>query len=530
MQAELQEQMAKAIFVTGTPLGLFEHPLWTDFFHKLRPSFKIPNRKLVSTTLLEKEYTAMETEITNRLNDVPNLHLQCDGWSNIRNESIINFVISQPTPFFVKFLETKDNSHDAEYLFEQMDEVVSKYGAEKFFVVIGDNAANVQAALNQLHDKYPHIVTLGCIAHLLNLLSSDIGKCDSVYRIITHFKAIIKKVKKSHKLSALLVTIQKEKNIKVSLKLPGKTRFGSICISLESLSKNRNALQILAVNDTIKDKIPSRMRNRILSDTFWKNIDTLINILRPVLKANTELEGDGILINKVHSSFQGLENEISNVLHSSNVLTEAEKNKVSLNFKHRKDLAMKTIHLAADFLDPFKRGAKLNAKDSIDAIEFIYETAQNMSLDASVILSEIGKYKNKEDIWSKSFVWTATENMCPLQWWKTFYSETSISKVAIRILSAPISSAATERSNSKFGWIHGLKRNRLTTQRAGKITFLSYNWNLLNPRPKMMNKSKPNSPSTSVENEEESDSEWSDIEEVSSSELESESENSDIQD
>lgn len=113
--------MAKEIFVTGAPLGLFEHKLWINFFEKLRPSFTLPSRKLISTTLLEKEYEFMGKEISTMLNEATNLHLQCDGWSNCRNESIINFIISHPTSFFVKFVEAKGESHTADYIFKQMD-------------------------------------------------------------------------------------------------------------------------------------------------------------------------------------------------------------------------------------------------------------------------------------------------------------------------------------------------------------------------------------------------------------------------
>lgn len=56
----------------------------------------------------------MESEVKEKVDDAENLHLQCDGWSNCRNESIVNFIISCPTPLFVKFLETEDNSHNAE--------------------------------------------------------------------------------------------------------------------------------------------------------------------------------------------------------------------------------------------------------------------------------------------------------------------------------------------------------------------------------------------------------------------------------
>ena len=40
------------------------------------------------------------------------------------------------------------------------------------------------------------------------------------------------------------------------------------------------------------------------------------------------------------------------------------------------------------------------------------------------------------------------------------------------------SSAATEKSVSRYGNVHTIKRNRLTTERAGKIIFASFNLKL----------------------------------------------------
>jgi len=50
-------------------------------------------------------------------------------------------------------------------------------------------------------------------------------------------------------------------------------------------------------------------------------------------------------------------------------------------------------------------------------------------------------------------------------------------------------SADTERIFSTFSWMHNKKRNKLTTERAGKLTYLSYNWKLKN---KMCSISKKN--------------------------------------
>lgn len=484
----LQEKMAKAIFVTGMPLGIFEHSLWIEFFNSLRPSFKLPTRKVVSTKLLEKQYAKMESEVKDKLSDAENLHLQCDGWSNCRNESIINFIISCPTPLFVKFLETKDESHNADYLCGIMDDVLQQYGVDKFFVAIGDNAANMQAALKLLKNKYPHIETLGCIAHLMHLLCGDIIKCASAKAIINTANHIIKRIKKAHKLSALFSKLQKEKGINCALKLPGKTRWGSALFSLQSLAKNRNVIQILAVADAAKDKFKPAMKKSILSDDFWNKVNTLIKVLTPVIAANIQLEGDEVLIHKVHKTMADLEKKFAVALSSDNTFKAKDKQAILSNLKSRKEQANKPIHLAASVLFPANRGCDLDASESIEAMEFIYETARNMSLDTKTLLTEIADYKAKTGIWKKDFVWMAIEEMCPLQWWKTFYSQTVLSKVAVRILSVPISSSATERSNSTFGWIHSNKRNRLSTQRAGKITYLAHNWKLLNPLKKRLKK------------------------------------------
>ncbi|KAH9645083.1 hypothetical protein HF086_005628 [Spodoptera exigua] len=54
--------------------------------------------------------------------------------------------------------------------------------------------------------------------------------------------------------------------------------------------------------------------------------------------------------------------------------------------------------------------------------------------------------------------------------------------VATNLLQAPRwlnPALATERTFSIHGNIHSLKRNRLTTERAAKLAYISYNWNLL---------------------------------------------------
>lgn len=63
----LNKALAKAIYVSGTPLSITEHPLWQDFFKSLRPSYTLPSRFRLSTSYLDAQYNEMQTDLKEQL-------------------------------------------------------------------------------------------------------------------------------------------------------------------------------------------------------------------------------------------------------------------------------------------------------------------------------------------------------------------------------------------------------------------------------------------------------------------------------
>lgn len=143
---------------------------------------------------------------------------------------------------------------------------------------------------------------------------------------------------------------------------------------------------------------------------------------------------------------------------------------------------MVPMMLAASILNPANLGSNSTNEEMMDGIEFIFSSAKNVGLNEADVMTQLTNYRNKQDIYSKEFVWAGAANVKPTAWWKAFYSHTDLGIIAEKILTAPITSAATERSFSTFGNIHTKKRNRLTTERAGKITFIAHNHKLMNPK------------------------------------------------
>ena len=140
-------------------------------------------------------------------------------------------------------------------------------------------------------------------------------------------------------------------------------------------------------------------------------------------------------------------------------------------------MAIEPIHLAAYLLNPASHGIELDPEEDIKAMQYIYELGQHLKIN---VMKELADYKAKDNFWKNRFIWSQVEETDALSWWKGICSSTKLHKIAVAILSAPYTSAATERTFSTQADVHTKKRNKLTTERAGKITYISHNWNLEN--------------------------------------------------
>ncbi|RVE41902.1 hypothetical protein evm_013452 [Chilo suppressalis] len=451
---------------------MVQHPLWRAFYEKL--NFKLPSRKTLATKYLDTLYNEMFKELCDDLKKATFLHLQCDGWSNIRNQGVINFLISKPEMVFVKSLDTEDHRHTSEYLCSEIEKVMKSYGEQKFVVLIGDNARNLQKAFQMLQIKYPSIVPLGCAAHSLNLLCADAMKLHVIKACIDLATDVIKCVKRSQVLSALLFKIRKDKNIHgETLKLPCKTRWGSYVSALKSVETNKVALQTLAVNEHIQPS--TEIKATILDENFWIMVNQCVNVLKPITESIFQLEGNDYNINKVFMVLKNIKSKLQFNLATTSILENADKELLMTAVENRIAQVIKPIHLAAHLLDPIAVGQELDQNQEIDAMEFINDLANSLNIDC---VADLAQYKGRGGLWSKQFTWKAAESVDPVMWWRGICGSTALSKIAVRILTAPCTSAVTERSFSTHSFIHSVKRNRLTTERAAKISFLVY-WNLL---------------------------------------------------
>ena len=169
-----------------------------------------------------------------------------DGWTGPHGNSIWAFMLitSSRKEYLLKLENLSSKHHTAQYLSTVIEEVIGQVRISKFVAIISDNAANVVAAQRIISQNHPSILNIRCIAHCINLISSDIVKINQVKSLVRCANIITRFFKNSAIGVALLKKAIEIKNIQGGgLKTYVETRWTTIYECISSIWRLKDALQ-----------------------------------------------------------------------------------------------------------------------------------------------------------------------------------------------------------------------------------------------------------------------------------------------
>ena len=171
--------------------------------------------------MLNKVYDEVNIESNIQISQARSLSMISDGWSNINQESVQNFIVCTLKPFFFEAIYSGETSHTVEWISNQIIQQMETINIEKFSAVITDTANVMKAAWHIIEEKYPTIVCFGCASHTLNLLIKDILKINSIKTVVDNATNLVKYFKKHPQAIAKLKRIQQDNyNKEIALVLP----------------------------------------------------------------------------------------------------------------------------------------------------------------------------------------------------------------------------------------------------------------------------------------------------------------------
>src|SRR6266487_2283963 len=128
------------------------------------------------------------------------LKLGFDGWTSPLGQSLYAFVIITPErkEIIHSIKNLSANSHTSKFLADQLNEVITDVSAKNFATVVSDHASACTTTKKIISTRYKYILPIRCIAHHVNLVSTDICKTSFAKDVISKCQKIVKYFKQSH--------------------------------------------------------------------------------------------------------------------------------------------------------------------------------------------------------------------------------------------------------------------------------------------------------------------------------------------
>ncbi|CAH0550875.1 unnamed protein product [Brassicogethes aeneus] len=270
---EANKALAKFFFGCNIPLSVVESDHFKNFIANIRPAYssKLPSRKVLSTTLLDKTYNKCIEKSSKSLNVYSVLLI--DGWKNSSSNTKTVVSMLHNAGGSQAFLNAWDLTGDSE-TGDKLSEIVNEsiqmakdlYNT-RVYAVVSDNAS---AMLKM--GRTVEIWHSNCNSHTAYLLAKDVLDADCTKNVII----VLKEFKQSDLERALV------DNNGHRIKLPCDTRWCSYRDSYVSLIKNLHIMKNLIVNDPNFKKIKQNVKSLIFDDCFAEQVKEYILLFDPI--------------------------------------------------------------------------------------------------------------------------------------------------------------------------------------------------------------------------------------------------------
>ena len=445
-------QIATMIYATNSPARLAEHPEFKKLVTMLHPGYTPPSRIAVGDILLNEVYDEKFTVCKEKVKG-KSVSMELDGWSNIHKEPVVCCSITtyEGDTFLTSTIDTQDEKHTGDNIEAIAEAAIKRVEDElgcKVKSFVTDNAANMKKCRSQLEDSHP-VITYPCSAHVADRLAKDVDTSD----VKSHIVQIAKYFKSHHLPNAWY----KQEGGK-ALSLPIAIRWNSVNDCMQAYVDNWAIL--VKVVESHPEEIDSEIREKILDITLKRQATEYLSKMKPIAVALDRLQADKchlsdavVIWKELAESFDDIEMSLSD----------------SKKLVSRMKIALTPAHFLAYLLDPRYNGSPHLSSEEIDtAMNYLADhhyAALQAVINYRAKASPFGSYMFKPEVLS------GTD---PFAWWQSQASmlDEHILSLVEQLFTARASTAGIERIFSTFGLVHSKLRNRLQTEKAGKLVFL----------------------------------------------------------
>ena len=293
--------------------------------------------------------------------------------------------------------------------------------------------------------KGEEIITYGCSAHLLSLLSQEL----QIKNIKEHITEIIKYFRNHHIPGSLYKAAGG-----TMLVMPAETRWNTIADSIESYLKNWEILVKVCKDNS--EEVDQKIIKKVYDKALKRATEDYFERMKPIAVALDCVQRETTLISDAVEIWLKLKEDMKDYLTDKKDMD---------NFEKRINVALTPAHFLSNMIDPRYQGRRLTPEQRDVAEKYVCECFPEF---LPILMSFRGRTQPFKDFY---FAKDVLETLSPLAWWLNFSHDLAenVLNVPRQLCTAVAASAGVERVFSTFGFVHSTIRNPLGKEKASKL-------------------------------------------------------------
>jgi hypothetical protein len=151
---QFQIHMELHYYATGTSFCRIEDVRLASAIKILRPDDVLPNRKTLSTTLLDQWYDEVKSKVDALMKN-STAYLITDGWTNVKNDPVVTYMATSPDCcLFLESVKTGKKGNNADWISGHLSRVLMAYHSTAFAGALTDNTATNKKAWQMLQNRF----------------------------------------------------------------------------------------------------------------------------------------------------------------------------------------------------------------------------------------------------------------------------------------------------------------------------------------------------------------------------------------
>jgi len=478
----IQASLTRLLTRTSIGFRIVSTPEFKEFLCSLGWTVGLPTRQSLKVSMMQQS-KELRSRLIQRLLHKP-ITLAADGWTNVRQDKVTNIcLIAEGVAYYWCSIVNSLEKNDAAWLAARLSVVfrtlIETHRLHIAALVVDNESVN-KATFNRLVVEFPFLVYIPCAAHTVQLAVRSCLTLPSFANTITQLHALIRffDVKENrHTLKQMQMLRGVPQRVVVK---PNDTRWSSTLHAAERMLLLQREVECCFDHESLS-LIPSK-------ESFFKSLIDLISFLRPFQFATDEIQKDRSTLFTVYTQFTTLlrhTTEREDVESTRAILARWERR---LNVPATLAVAILSFATLPPSLTERSQEARQFIRDFgasyLTQYQLCDKTEQEMRAE---LISQLAHFNARRGMFvsldeDKAAIQSQEEEFDPRLVW-SLYTESSLSRVALVLLSIGASEAAVERSFSSQAAVHSKERNRLHNETVEAEMFLKFNHRLLQSYP-----------------------------------------------